>query len=161
MKLLKIIALTAAVTSTVATANTYQTVVAIDDLAKTLAWSENTQMQFPRVILDASAVNGSTCHTNSIAGVDNQLCNGDRQGATNAIFDVTGSPNANVAVNLDETVKTQEGISFKAHNTGYAIALNSAGQGTYTVIGVLTLDDRSAVVSDSLTFTYDLEFAAQ
>lgn len=162
MKLLKILALTAAVTSTSAMAATYQTVISINDLSDTLAWSQAAQMQFATLVLDANAVNGSTCRTYDGRIIANDLCLGDRSEVTDAVYSITGLANASVRVILDNATTTQEGLQFRPILlTGETVNLNFSGEASYNVGGHLTLVDRSQLVSDSLTFTYDLEFSAQ
>lgn len=146
--------------SSSAMADTYSTVVNVADVADSLAWEETTQMKFPQIVLDALSVPGHNCHSNSSnSAYNNQLCP-DKTGRTAAVFAVSGLANATVLVNLDTTAKVIEGLEFVPASTNQT-TLNSNGQSTVGVSGLLTLQDRALVVSNTITFTYDLEFTAQ
>ena len=162
MKNFKLFALAAGLlASSSAMAATYSTVVNVADVADSLSWEETTQMKFPQIVLDALSIPGHNCHTSSGfgGGINLELCP-DRGGRTSAIFQISGLANATVLINLDNTPKVIEGLEF-IPATGTQTTLNSAGQQTVAVSGLLTLQDRSAVVSSAITFNYDLEFTAQ
>ncbi|NQZ10567.1 MAG: hypothetical protein HRT35_25730 [Algicola sp.] len=161
MKAFKLLTVAAALVATSAGASTYNTTVSIDDLSTVLAWEETTRMQFPTLLLDSSTANGNTCYTYSAAASNNLLCPTSRSSTTNALFTITGTPNANVRITLDTAPQTVEGIKFTPVASASTVKLNSSGTSTNAIYGYLTLIDRTEVASTSINFTYNLEFVGQ
>jgi hypothetical protein len=167
MKSFKILAIagalitSGALLSTTATANTYSTTIDITDLASNLAWSETTGMQFPVLLLDGLTLTGHDCTTNNGDPRYNELCPGSRTDVSNSIFNVTGLAGAEVGIQLDSTPQIIEGIQFVAFDSVNSLVLNASGTATHLVAGQLILKDRAAITSNSITFSYNLEFTAQ
>ncbi len=167
MKSFKILALAGALVSSSvlmspsATAIIYSTTVSVTDLTTSLSWSETQGMQFPGLILDGATNANDYCHTGNNNSSSNSLCPGDRDGVSNSTFSLTGTPRGTVLPNLDRTPQIVEGIEFIPSNVSSTVTLDINGNGNHYVSGRLQLKDRSAVVSNSLTFTYDLELTAQ
>ncbi|WP_028865529.1 hypothetical protein [Psychromonas aquimarina] len=166
MKTIKVLALTAALVSTGVVAETYTTTVGVTNLATALNWEQTTPLQFPSLLLDGATPANAKCYVGYASPYDsvgnNRLCPGDKSAATEAVFAITGTPNATITVQHTVTPQTIEGITFYSYiNSGKSIVLDSAGVGAYKLGGQLQLVDQSLNTSDSLTFSYDLEFVAQ
>ncbi len=161
MKSLKILALAGALLTTSATATTYSTTINIVDLAGNLTWVETAGMQFPTLLLDGLTVTGHDCRTDQTHPTWNELCPGNRDNVSNSEFSVSGLPGAEVGIQLDITPQIKEGIQFGAFHTANSLILDATGDATHSVAGKLVLVDRSAIVNNSITFTFDLEFTAQ
>lgn len=161
IKLISVLALTSALTSTATKADTYSTTVNIDNVATSLTWAETAPMQFATVIIDGATTAGMKCVTHRDDANQNALCPGDRTNVTDAMFTLTGSPNGGITATIDGTVQTKEGISFQPFISTFSTFLDASGNGTARIQGHLTMVDKTLNTSPSITFDYDLEFASQ
>lgn len=155
------LATTGLLMSTAVNAGTYSTTVSIDDLSTILTWEETTPMQFPTLLLDKKSSVNDSCDSNSSDASVNELCQTSRDGATNAIFTVSGTANGNFGIQLDQTPDIVEGIKFIPFDVGGSLVLNENGTANHQIGGFLQLLDRDTVTSTNLTFTYNLEFVGQ
>ena len=148
--------------TSIVTATTYTTTVNIDYQVRTLSWEQKTPMQFATVVFNDDTANGQICHTDSNKKQHNTLCPGARSTAKNADYEIKGIPNATVLVNLSTAASTVEGVEFQPLLIGEnELKLDKKGQARYDIGGQLTLIDGSQTTSQSLTFSYELEFTAQ
>ncbi|WP_028865530.1 hypothetical protein [Psychromonas aquimarina] len=145
---------------TVVNAETYTTSVNINNSAKALHWSETTSLRFANVLLDGATPLGARCSTSSNQADKNRLCPGYRGEVSNALFTLSGEPNALVYVLIDTRAQRRDGISFKpVLIQGTQVRLDAHGKGSYQLGGELTFSDYSA--SGNISYGYDIEFYVQ
>ncbi|MFT4929111.1 MAG: hypothetical protein ACI8WB_005241 [Phenylobacterium sp.] len=153
---------TTVLVTSVVIADTYTTTVNIDYQTSALHWSQTKPMQFATVVFNQQTANGQICQTHSNKKNHNTLCSGSRGGVKNSAYDISGTPDSSVLVNLNSSTMTLEGIEFTPVLLGdNTLNLDKKGRASYDVGGQLILVDGALTNSTSLTFSYDLEFTSQ
>ena len=165
MKLSKLFLLSAiAVASGSVAAKEFQVKVNFkkDDIA--LEATDSKAMSFPELTANQGTADEATCSLNepNTGSTQDSLCS--NKTGTKATIDITGAAFANVSVthSANETIS---GLTFKTNKNGtpvnQSLTLDDSGKGQFIAGGMIVMEDKTAVVTQEYTFTYNIELAYQ
>lgn len=126
-------------------------------------------MRFPQVRIDEATEIGAICYSsagNSIFGNGakatnvNSLCP-DLTGSESQV-EVSGVRNAFISLIQTAPAQTTNGIQFRVYESSTSVRLSgNEGKTITSLLGYITLQDKQAITSGLITFSYDVTAAYQ